>query len=198
MNFIHPSSPSPTQGTDLTDHYRQEDGVFLVEIKLSAARRLFNSLDPAPFFDKDLDDAAEQYIVGAVREFPLQTPLKLVFHLPPEEVAGETQSMIPAVHNYFDYRHLALGRELRLKLQQGRISLAIGLAFLFLCIAARQVVGVLGEGMLVEIVEEGLLIIGWVAMWRPLEIFLYDWWPIAQARNLYAKLRTMPMEVRSP
>jgi hypothetical protein len=35
---------------------------------------------------------------------------------------------------------------------------------------------------------EGLIILGWVANWRPLEIFLYEWWPIARRRNLYARL----------
>jgi hypothetical protein len=33
------------------------------------------------------------------------------------------------------------------------------------------------------IIRESLLIGGWVAMWRPMEILLYDWWPIrAEAR----------------
>lgn len=36
--------------------------------------------------------------------------------------------------------------------------------------------------------REGLIIIGWVAMWRPLEIFLYDWWPIASKRKFYDRL----------
>jgi hypothetical protein len=46
-----------------------------------------------------------------------------------------------------------------------------------------------------EIAEEGLLIVGWVAMWRPLEIFLYDWRPIWRRCRLYAKTR-IPVTVR--
>jgi hypothetical protein len=40
-----------------------------------------------------------------------------------------------------------------------------------------------------------LVIGGWVAMWRPLEIFLYDWWPIRDERQLYERLSVMPVRV---
>ncbi len=44
-------------------------------------------------------------------------------------------------------------------------------------------------------VEEGLIIVGWVALWRPLEIFLYDWWPIAQRKRLYRRLADASVSV---
>jgi hypothetical protein len=34
------------------------------------------------------------------------------------------------------------------------------------------------------VIREGFLIGGWVAMWRPLEVFLYDWWPNRQSQLL--------------
>lgn len=71
-----------TPAQRLARRYRREGDAYLVEVHLRELRALFNSLDPAPFLDKDLDDEAEQYIVGAVEEFPLGTPLKLVFHVP--------------------------------------------------------------------------------------------------------------------
>ncbi|HEX9126930.1 MAG TPA: hypothetical protein VF948_11040 [Methylomirabilota bacterium] len=54
----------------------------------------------------------------------------------------------------------------------------LGRCLLFVCIVLRQVVLAARQGAVSEIVAEGLLIVGWVAMWRPLEIFLYEWWPI--------------------
>ena len=32
-------------------------------------------------------------------------------------------------------------------------------------------------------------------MWRPVEIFLYDWWPEVGKRRLFNRLASMPMEV---
>jgi hypothetical protein len=45
--------------------------------------------------------------------------------------------------------------------------------------------------------EQSLLILGWVANWRPLEIFLYDWWPIRRRVILLRRLAAMPVEVRA-
>ena len=50
----------------------------------------------------------------------------------------------------------------------------------------------LGPGAVSRIAEESLLIAGWVAMWRPLEIFLYDWWPIRAEARLLERLARMP------
>jgi hypothetical protein len=62
-------------------------------------------------------------------------------------------------------------------------------AILIACLlAARLVSGFLGDVPFRKIVEESFLILGWVANWRPLEIFLYDWWPIARRRDLYRRL----------
>ena len=48
---------------------------------------------------------------------------------------------------------------------------------------------------LAEALRESLVIGGWVAMWRPLEIFLYDWWPIRAEARLYDRLGAMPVRV---
>ncbi|MDD3449079.1 MAG: hypothetical protein PHF72_08635 [Gammaproteobacteria bacterium] len=177
--------------------YHREDGFWLIELEISDARQLFNSLDPAPFREKDLDSEAEQYIVGAAREFHLDAPLKLVIHLPGAAAGSEAARSTPdAIRHYFAYRAEVKARELRNTLREGRTALLIGLSFLFLCIGARRFVGLLSDDTLAGIVEEGLLISGWVAMWRPIEIFLYLWWPIRRTRQVLRKLSLVPVEIR--
>ncbi len=80
--------------------------------------------------------------------------------------------------------------------REGRIALLIGLAFLFACISTRELVFAPGSGTVSQMMAEGLLILGWVAMWRPLQIFLYDWWPVRHQSRLYEKLAKMPVVVR--
>ena len=46
-----------------------------------------------------------------------------------------------------------------------------------------------------EILRESLLIGGWVAMWRPMEMFLYDWWPIRSEARLFDRLSAMPVRI---
>ncbi len=182
---------------ELQSHYRLEAGRYLIELKLNEVRQLFNSFDPAPFVEKDLDDEAAAYLVESVQEFHRGTPLKLVIHLPERELVGDTARWLgEAVHNYFAYRATAAARRLRHTLGDGRTSLFIGIAFLLLCVAARAVVARLGEGAVAWLIGEGLLISGWVAMWRPIQTFLYDWWPISRRRRVYATLAAIEIEVR--
>lgn len=168
-----------------------------LEIRLSTLLQLFNSLDPSPFHEKDLDRDAEEYIVGWANEFPPQAAFELVIRLPADQLDFAERSDIgKAIHNYFAYRAEETRRRVRFQLRQGRMALAIGLAFLFACMTLREFVGlVVPNDVPSRILHEGLLILGWVAMWRPLEIFLYDWWPVRHYALLYDRLAAMPVKL---
>jgi hypothetical protein len=53
----------------------------------------------------------------------------------------------------------------------------------------------MGDTGFVSLLRESMLIVGWVAMWRPLEIFLYDWWPIASERRLHDRLSRISVRI---
>lgn len=168
-----------------------------IEIRLSRLQQLFNSFDPSPFHDHDLDQDAEDYIVDSADDCPLQTPLSLIVRLPADQLPPvQAPDLTQAIQNYFAYRLGERRRRLRLFFRDGRIALLIGLAFLFVCIVLRQVVLAVRPGAVSEIVTHGLLNVGWVAMWRPLEIFLYEWWPTRRRCRVFGKLSTIPVIVR--
>ena len=168
-----------------------------IEISLSRLGQLFNSLDPSPFHERDLDQDAEEYIIGSAEEISRQRPLCLVIHLPADQLPKTgTPDLGEAIHNYFAYREMHERRRLRLLFRDGRIALVTGLAFLFCCVLLRELAFSLGSGAVSDIIGEGMLIIGWVAMWRPLEIFLYEWVPIRRRCQILAKLSKMPVIVQ--
>ena len=172
------------------------DAVASIEIRLSQPQQLFNSLDPSPFYERDLDQDAEEYIVDSADEYPLAHPLRLIIYLPGSQIDGQRRELSQPIHNYFAYRADETRRRLRLFFRDGRRSLYAGLVFLFVCIALREVILAVGHGFPAQIADEGLYIVGWVAMWRPLEIFLYDWRPIRHRERLFAKLARMPISVQ--
>jgi hypothetical protein len=170
----------------------------VIEIRVGKLQQLFNSFDPSPFHDRDLDHDAEEYIVGWAEEIPLARPLKLVIHLPQDQRGSVEQAVLEsAIHNYFAYQHQQSQRRLRLLFHDGRIALFVGVVFLLVCTLIRQLAYSFGLGAASETVAEGMLIAGWVAMWRPLQIFLYDWWPIRRHTAVLGKLSAMPIIVRS-
>ena len=124
-------------------------------------------------------------------------PLALVVHLdraagPPEEAA----LLRDAIHEFFRQRAVASRRQLRELFRRGRTSLAIALMFLAASIAASDALAMsFPDSHVTGVLREGLLIVGWVAMWRPAEVFLYDWWPIRAEARLYDRLSAMPVRI---
>lgn len=169
----------------------------LIQLYVGQLKQLFNAMDPSPFREKDLDPSAEEFIVGWAREAPADAPLGLVVHL--DRTAGipeEPGVLREAIHEFFTHRGESSRRRLRHLFRVGRTSLAIGLVFLAVSIVAGELLAeALGEGRLADVLRESVLIGGWVAMWRPLEIFLYDWWPIRTETRLYERLSAMPVRI---
>jgi hypothetical protein len=168
----------------------------LIEVKVQTVHQLFNSMDPSPFHERDLDHDAEQFIVSWAQEHPIRTPLKLVVHLgqPPDKDTPQGD-VAESIHHYFAYRADLNQREFHKLMREGWTSLFIGLAFLAVCMTiAQTVTSYLGRWN--PVMKEGLTIIGWVAMWYPLEIYLYRWWPIRHLGRIYRKLSEIPVEIR--
>jgi hypothetical protein len=169
-----------------------------IELRIEAVSQLFHTLDPFPFRERDLDKDAEEFIVSWARELPSDQPLRIVVHLPEAQASTpEANEINAALIRYFTYRSQAITRDLKELFLIGRRALAIGLAVLCVCVLTTQAVTThLRADPLGSFVDESLTIFGWVANWRPIEIFLYDWWPIVRRRNLYRRLATAQVELR--
>ncbi len=130
------------------------------------------------------------------RNIPRRDPVALLVHVNQLPAHGDAQKIVEtAVHNYFAYRAKLNRLEFRHLLKEGRTSLIIGLIFLGACLFTSEFVTP-QQGSLSIIARESLTIAGWVAMWRPIRIFLYDWWPVLRRGRLYEKLSRMRVEVR--
>jgi len=169
-----------------------------IELNLSRLSQLFNSFDPSPFHERDLDQDAEEYIVSSAEEIPHQRSLSLVIYLPADQLPdAAAPGLTETIRHYFAYRETHERRRLRLLFHDGRIALVTGILFLFGCLLLRGLLQSIKDGAVPGILGEGLLIIGWVAMWRPLEIFLYEWVPIRRRCRVFAKLSKIPVIVKS-
>jgi len=169
----------------------------MIEVRVTELRQLFNAIDPSPFHQRDLDPRAEEFIVEWSRDLPADAPLALVVHL--ERAPGKTDEAVAlreAIHEFFGQRAASSSRRLRELCRLCRSSLAIALAFLAASIGLGDAVATYLQGnRLAEVLREGFLIGGWVAMWRPLEVFLYDWWPIRAEVRHFVRLSTMPVRI---
>jgi hypothetical protein len=165
----------------------------------SDLKELFNSFDPTPFLKRDLDPDADEFITGWARDLRPGVPLGLVVHVDRAASSPDaTETTHQAVREHFGRRADETRRKLRLLFRNGRIALVIGLAVVAASMLLADLIETMAEDTrLASIIREGLLIGGWVAMWRPLEIFLYEWWPIRAEALLFDRLSRMIVRVQT-
>lgn len=194
----HPAPRTTTRPVPLAPVLAQQmPGVRHIELNLRDVEQLFNTMDPSPFHEKDLDHDAEEFILSWAQEHHHHEPVDLIVHL--EKVPREgnaTQLVTDAVHNYFAYRARLNELEFKRLMNQGRASLLVGISFLLLCLGAIEMFVLGHSGTLAKFLSEGLTIAGWVAMWKPMQIYLYDWWPLRRRGQVFEKLSRMTIEVR--
>ena len=178
--------------------YRQHGENHLIELRLYSPKQLFNTLDPSPFHEKDLDAQAERYIVDAVHELPEPLALKILVHLPAGDGDADLAHQIPdAIANYFTWQAQQMQQRLREHWRRARSSLLASLSFLAACLLLSGLASRHAGDFLAGFLSEGLLVIGWVAMWRPVDMLIYGWRPLrAQLRTLQ-RISQTPVELRT-
>jgi hypothetical protein len=175
----------------------RSEAVVRLDLHLAELRQLFNSMDAAPFRERDLDPVAEQFIVEWAREARPDAALALTVHLSRvAAVDGELSILRDAVRDYFALAAAAARRRLKRLFRTGRWNLVVGIAFVALAIYVGDLVGgLVGRYQYGRLIEDSMAIGAWVALWRPIEIFLYDWWPIRAEARLYDRLSAMQVDV---
>lgn len=139
----------------------------------------------------------EEFIVGWARELPKSKPIEIVIHLPAGEAASvAAQQLGDAFSSYFRYSADRLVLDLRELFRVARWSLLTGMSVLAGCMVLGQCLAShFEEGYFNRFFNEGLIILGWVANWRPMEIFLYEWWPLVRQQELYRPLSVASVKV---
>src|SRR4029453_6480997 len=165
-----------------------------IELQVNGIGELFQSFDRFTCLNKDVED----YIVSWTRMHASDQPIKIVIYLPKTEVHTKTaKELANAFAQYFGYQAALLQHDLDELHRDGRRFLAIGLTILVSCLVLSQVEArYLAEGPLSRLWDKCLPFLGWVANWRPLEIILYDWWPLARRRDLYRRLAKAFFEIK--
>lgn len=167
-----------------------------IRLRLPEIGKLFNAMDASPLPERDLSDDVEAFLYAWTEELGSSAAVPLVIQLErgPDD-AATTGLVETAVQHYFAYRAERIRMQFAQLMREGRRSLAIGLLFLFCCFVAREFMGALGDGPIASFMQESVVIAGWVAMWRPMEIYLYDWWPLRRRRRILELMSRMSVRL---
>lgn len=175
--------------------YRREGDAWQIDLQLERLHQLVHHLDPSPFPNRDLNPDAERYIVEAARELPHAEPWALALWLPAEELGADAGERVgKTLRHYFQWKAETARQRLREHLRAAWRAALLGLTFMALCMLVRNLLAPL-QHLLASTAAEGLLVIGWVALWRPLEMFLYDWWPLEREARLMQRLAALEVSL---
>lgn len=166
-----------------------------IDVRIQHIGQLFDSLEPSPFREneKELSRAAEDYIVDVADEYGRAAPLRLIVHAP-VSIKPHAAELTHAVHAHFEFAHVQCRRRYRRRMRIGRTLLIAGIAVLGIALLLRALLGVPGDRATIAAIGEGLLILGWVAMWRPLEILLFERLENHQDGALFQRLARIPVD----
>jgi hypothetical protein len=173
--------------------YRLEDGARCVDIRLNTVEQLFDNRDPAPFRERDLDPDLVEYLVAAAEDLASFGRFKVVFWIAQQCVPEEVQTGYQA---HFAYELERIERRKRRQRRTGQVALVLGLALLVVLLSVSELLAPSTSGA-VRALREGLAILSWVVMWRPVEALIYDWLPIRRERKIMERLHDAPTEVRT-
>ncbi|PTM42175.1 hypothetical protein [Bosea sp. 124] len=174
-----------------------ENGKAPIELRLHDGAQLFNTLDPFPFREGDVAADAERYIVEWAQELPKDEPISIVIHLQSPGMTGKPgPDLATALTSWFGAKARSEAQALRELFRDGRLAFLIGFAGLALCLFLSFVLTQRFEGPFARVLQESLVIIGWVVIWRPAEIFLYDWLPLVRRRRLFQRLAEARVSVK--
>lgn len=168
-------------------------GSATVSIRVRSLAQLFSSFDPSPFWDRDLDRDAAAFIEGEFLDKQAASIWHLHVHAQHDD--GLTSELQQAIENYYARFANAARRELREHFRDARFAGLAGLLLFVLCIGARSVL----QGVLALVpvpVDEGLIVLAWIALWRPVELLAYEWIPLARRRRMYDRLAGIRAVVR--
>lgn len=163
----------------------------LIDVRLRDPAQLFESLDPSPFRDKALDRDAEAYLIECAGELPAREPFGLRLH-GPSSLAEHIDAITVGLHQHFALALAQAQRRHRRRARVARMAILFGLGVLGGALLLRQLLSDWGRAA-AEVLAEGLLILAWVALWRPAEMLIFDSWEQREEMRVLQELGRAPV-----
>ncbi len=170
-----------------------------IRLRASEPASLFNDLDPAPVPGREMDPVIAAYIC---QQWPAgrrrrQGEIRLAVHFNERPSPDQAAGMEEALRRAFQRQDEQADQRFRSLMIQGWRSLLISATFVVLCLAVlTSIWGSPTEAP--PLAGSTASVASWVVLWRPIEIFFYDWWPILAERRMWRRLRVGPIDLLGP
>jgi hypothetical protein len=167
-----------------------------IKIHLNDISDLYAQTEIDPFNQEEIYNTGIEYIYEELKKKSLREKVTTTIYLPKDSFDDSTHQTIK--HSLKKYCNHMIERnnvdlinlrwEAIKAFQTGLLFLA---ACLFLSAVFKQTTFL--PSFLKIFLTEGLLIVGWVSMWHPIELSLYEWWPYKRENKIFKTIRDMEL-----
>ncbi|MGP1346757.1 MAG: hypothetical protein ACTS3F_08850 [Phycisphaerales bacterium] len=156
-------------------------------MRIGSLDDLFQPFDPAPMHQRALSAEVDAYVLDRIDLSPPSDHIALRVLLPASESAC-CDAVQSAFRDHFARGAIRLQRALQKHFATGRRTLAGAVILALVLILLSQTVAGLSDIRIIQTIANGIAIVVWVTLWRPLEFLLYDWRGMDRQFKTYRRL----------
>jgi hypothetical protein len=151
---------------------------------------------PVSFNSKNtLKSDAEEFIVEEAEALPAKAPINIKVHLSVSSIKYK-DDIGPSIQRHFSYRREQSQNEYKRIFKYGWRILFIALSLLAMIFTITEIAFYyFPDNKPLLFIHESFIILSWVALWRPLELLLYEWYPVKTDINIYSRLEHSNVQV---
>jgi len=160
-----------------------------LHLNIGSFDTVFDNRDPETLPRRRLDPEWLEYVLETIDDLPRSTALDMTLHTSSAALGKWKETdLAQSLREHFETYDMRLRMRVRENFRTGRTILLLGVLILIVFTGLSVLFEQFDLGVFHRIFTEGFLIIGWVALWRPVDILLYDWWPIVAERRKIARI----------
>ena len=156
-------------------HVQRDEDILFKSTILSSAKRLLNP-------------TVEEFLIEETEGLAVKDEINLIVQAEEWEPSREA-AIVEAIHKHFAYRSQQAEMSVKKIFKLGWTSLLVSFVFLiFMFFIAFAITRFLPENTIMTTLREVFIILGWVALWRPADLLLYDWRSFKRKGRLLTRL----------
>lgn len=167
-------------------------------VRVAEINDLFLASEPNPFSEEPNYWPALERIFRTIRPRSVGRPTRLKVLVADGSSASDLEAETKAaIRRWSEVRIDGERSEIAFHRKEGTVKLMLGLCFLAICLALNEAATEADflPSFLQSFLATGFEILGWVALWSPVGILIYEWWPHRHNIAVYEHIASMDLEL---